>query len=37
MKDFDKMDYESVYQVFDTLHFVFGAGDGEEVDDRCRA
>jgi len=31
------MDYDSVYQVFDTLHYVFGAGDGEEIDDRCQA
>jgi hypothetical protein len=37
MKNIDKMDYDSVYQVFDTLHFVFGAGDGEEIDDRCQA
>jgi hypothetical protein len=37
MKNIDRMDYDSVYQVFDTLHFVFGAGDGEEIDDRCQA
>jgi len=30
------MDFDSVYQVFDTLHFVFDA-DGEEIDDRCQA
>lgn len=37
MKYIDKMDYDSVYQVFDTLHFVFGAGDSEEIDERCQA
>jgi hypothetical protein len=37
MKNLERMDYESVYQVFDTLHFVFGAPNEGEVDDRCQA
>lgn len=33
----DKMDFESVYQVFDTLHMAFGADEGDEIDERCHA
>src|SRR5271169_2915336 len=32
-----KMEYDKVYQVFDTLHYVFGVADNEEIDDRCQA
>ena len=36
MKISERMNYDLVYQMFDTLHFVFGV-EGEEIDDRCQA